>query len=269
MSDTVRSDKDLHDRLADRITTQADEHESGARPHLRRSRAGLDRTRGKGALAAAVETGAEKILRAIEEAEDQLHKHLQDVSKGVRAMGDNHARNDKNIETMLQSIVKRSGDQDTVRDGGGIGKDRPDPTKDPHTVTLEWKPGMPKQAFERKARALQRLGEEGKLFKFKGKTEDYRDKKITADYKGALEALIRRNNKDDPDFAEEAAVAARKMQPDHVNELQTGGPDAWRNLRMLDRTTNYDIGTQQIRPQIRDLPDGNPINIDIKWWPDD
>jgi hypothetical protein len=38
---------------------------------------------------------------------------------------------------------------------------------------------------------------------------------------------------------------------------------------MLDRTTNYDIGTQQIRPQIKDLPDGNPLNLDIKWWPDD
>lgn len=84
-----------------------------------------------------------------------------------------------------------------------------------------------------------------------------------------MEALIRRNHKDDPEFAEETAQAARTMQPDHVNELQTGGPDAWRNLRMLDRTTNFQIGTQQIRPQIRDLPDGNPIDIDIKWWPDD
>lgn len=269
MSDTVRNDKDLHDRLADRITSQADEHESGARPQLRRSRAGLDRTRGRGSMAAAVEGGAERILQAIEKAEDQLHKHLQDVSKGVRVMGENHERNDKALATMLDSIVNRSRNQDTVRDGGGIGKDRPDTTKDPHTVTLEWKPGMPKHAFERKASALQRLGEEGNLFKFKGKTEDYRDKEITKQYKGALEALIRRNNKDDPEFAEEAAVAARKMQPDHVNELQTGGPDAWRNLRMLDRTTNFDIGTQQIRPQIRDLPDGKPINIDIKWWPDD
>ncbi|MFG2530563.1 hypothetical protein [Streptomyces sp. NPDC048516] len=269
MSDIVRHDKDLHDRLADRITSQADEHESGARPHLRRSRAGLDRTRGRGTMAAAVGGAAEKILQAIEKAEDQLHKHLHDVSKGVRAMGDNHARNDKGIETMLNNIVKRSRTQDGVRDGGGVGKDRPDPAKDPHTVTLEWKPGMPKQAFERKARALQRLGEEGKLFKFKGKTEDYRDKEITKQYKGALEALIRRNHKDAPEFAEEAAGAARKMQPDHVNELQTGGPDAWRNLRMLDRTTNFDIGTQQIRPQIKNLPDGNPINIDIKWWPDD
>ncbi|MEU7185174.1 hypothetical protein [Streptomyces sp. NPDC045369] len=269
MSDTVRNDKDLHDRLADRITSQADEHASGARPHLRRSRAGLGRTRGRGSMAAAVESGAEKILRAIEEAEEQLHKHLHDVSKGVRIMGENHARNDKNIETMLNSIVNTSRKQDKVRDGGGIGKDRFDPTKEPHTVTLEWKPGMPKQAFERKAKALQRLGEEGQLFKFKGKTKDYRDSSLTAKYKGALEALIRRNHKDDPEFAKEAAEAARKMEPDHINELQTGGPDAWRNLRMLDHFTNRDIGWHQIRPQIRDLPDGNPIRIDIKWWPDD
>ncbi|AJP01929.1 hypothetical protein TU94_10830 [Streptomyces cyaneogriseus subsp. noncyanogenus] len=269
MSDTIRNDKDLHDRLADRITSQADEQESGARPHLRRSRAGLDRTRGRGTMAAAVEGGAERILQAIEKAEDQLHKHLHDVSRGVRVMGENHQRNDKALETMLNSIVNRSRAQDAVRDGGGIGKDRPDTTKEPHTVTLEWKPGMTRHGFERKAKALQRLGEEGQLFKFKGKTKDYRDPKITADYKGALENLIRRNHKDDPEFAEAAAQAARRMEPDHVNELQTGGPDAWRNLRMLDRTTNYEIGTRQIRPQIKDLPDGNPIRIDIKWWPDD
>ncbi|MGV9566057.1 hypothetical protein [Streptomyces sp. NPDC003480] len=269
MSDTVRNDKDLHDRLADRITSHADEHESGARPQLRRSRAGLDRTRGRGSMAAAVEGGAEKILQAIEKAEDQLHKHLHDVSKGVRVMGENHQRNDKALATMLDSIVTRSRAQDKVRDGGGIGTDRPDTTKEPHTVTLKWQPGMPRQGFERKAKALQRLGQEGQLFKFKGRTQDYRDKKITADYKGALEALIRRNHKDDPEFAEKAAQAARKMEPDHVNELQTGGPDAWRNLRMLDRKTNFEIGTQQIRPQIKDLPDGNPIRIDVKWWPDD
>ncbi|WP_327672818.1 MULTISPECIES: hypothetical protein [unclassified Streptomyces] len=269
MSGTIRNDKDLHDRLSDRITSQADEHETGARPHLRRSRAGLDRTRGRGTMAAAVESGAEKILRAIEDAEDELHRHLQDVSKGVRVMGENHARNDKAIETMLNSIVTRSRDQDGVRDGGGIGKDRPDSTKQPHTVSLEWQPGMPKAAFERKAGALQRLGEEGHLFKFKGRTQDYRDQEITKKYKGALEALIRRNHRDEPEFAEEAAKAARNMQPDHVNELQTGGPDSWRNLRMLDRTTNFQIGTQQIRPQIKDLPDGNPIGIDVKWWPDD
>ncbi|MDQ1070883.1 hypothetical protein [Streptomyces canus] len=52
--------------------------------------------------------------------------------------------------------------------------------------------------------------------------------------------------------------------PDHIHELQTGGPDAWRNVRMLDRFTNQDIGWNQMRPQIKDLPDGNPIKIDIR-----
>jgi hypothetical protein len=269
MSDIIRNDKDLHDRLADRITSHADEHESGARPQLRRARDGLDRTRGRGSMAAAVEGGANKILQAIEKAEDQLQKHLRDVSQGVRTMGENHQRNDKALATMLDKIVTRSRDQEKVRDEGGIGKNRPDPTQKPHTVTLEWKPGMPRHGFERKAKALQRLGEEGQLFKFKGRTQDYRDSEITKKYKGALEALIRRNHKDDPDFAKAAAETARSMQPDHVNELQTGGPDTWRNLRMLDATTNFEIGTQQITRQIRNLPDGAPIRIEIKWWPDD
>lgn len=269
MSDHIRSDKNLHDRLADRITSQADEHESGARPQLRRARHGLDRTRGGGSMAAAVEGGADRILQAIEKAEDQLHRHLGDVSQGVRTMGQNHQRNDKALATMLDRIVTRSRDQEKVRDGGGIGKDRPDVTQKPHTVTLEWKSGMSRHGFERKAKALQRLGEEGQLFKFKGRTQDYRDSEITKKYKGALEALIRGKHKDDPHFADEAARVARRMQPDHVNELQTGGPDTWRNLRMLDEQTNRMVGSEQITPQIRHLSDGAPIRIEIKWWPDD
>lgn len=59
------------------------------------------------------------------------------------------------------------------------------------------------------------------------------------------------------------------MEPDHVNELQRGGPDPRRNLRMLDRKTNFCICTQPIRPQTKDLPDGYPIKTDIKWCPDD
>ncbi|MDQ0760490.1 hypothetical protein QFZ22_006848 [Streptomyces canus] len=33
---------------------------------------------------------------------------------------------------------------------------------------------------------------------------------------------------------------------------------------MLDRFTNQDIGWNQMRPQIKDLPDGNPLKIDIR-----
>jgi hypothetical protein len=54
------------------------------------------------------------------------------------------------------------------------------------------------------------------------------------------------------------------MDPDHIWELQLGGPDVASNLRMLDRFTNQDIGLRQIWPQIRNLPDYTPIKIIIE-----
>ncbi len=55
-----------------------------------------------------------------------------------------------------------------------------------------------------------------------------------------------------------------RMQPDYVWELQLGGPDTASNIRFLDSFTNWDIGTQQIRPQIRDLEVGTKIKIKIE-----
>lgn len=54
------------------------------------------------------------------------------------------------------------------------------------------------------------------------------------------------------------------MQPDHVWELQLGGPDTASNLKFLDSYTNWDIGTQQIRPQIRNFETGTKIRIKIE-----
>lgn len=55
-----------------------------------------------------------------------------------------------------------------------------------------------------------------------------------------------------------------KMQPDHIWELQLGGPDTASNLRFLDSYTNWDIGTQQIRQQIKNLDVGTKIKIIIE-----
>jgi hypothetical protein len=54
------------------------------------------------------------------------------------------------------------------------------------------------------------------------------------------------------------------MQPDHIWELQLGGPDVASNLRFLDAFTNTNIGMQQIWPQIRNLPVGTKIRIAIE-----
>lgn len=52
------------------------------------------------------------------------------------------------------------------------------------------------------------------------------------------------------------------LDPDHVWELQLGGADDASNLRLLDADTNRDIGNQ-IWQQIRTLPDGTPIRIEV------
>lgn len=46
-------------------------------------------------------------------------------------------------------------------------------------------------------------------------------------------------------------------------ELQLGGPDDVYNLRFLHSQTNYDIGSLQIWPQIRNLESGTPITIRV------
>ncbi|RPK49871.1 hypothetical protein EES39_07070 [Streptomyces sp. ADI92-24] len=53
------------------------------------------------------------------------------------------------------------------------------------------------------------------------------------------------------------------MNPDHVWELQLGGPDVRSNLHMLDAATNQVIG-RQIRQQIMHLPDYTPISVNIQ-----
>jgi hypothetical protein len=52
----------------------------------------------------------------------------------------------------------------------------------------------------------------------------------------------------------------RAMNPDHVWELQFGGPDAASNLHILDAATNQKIGSQ-IWGQIQNLPDKTPIRL--------
>jgi RHS repeat-associated protein len=133
-----------------------------------------------------------------------------------------------------------------------------------HNITVAWKPGMPKVEFMRKAADLQRLSDAGLLFKAPNPVA--RDSSVTRNYKADL---IRRSfdqyGKSNPDFA--SALRNRiltRMDPDHVWELQVGGPDSASNLRMLDRFTNQDIGMRQIWPQIRSLPDYTPITITIQ-----
>ncbi|MEV6765251.1 DUF6531 domain-containing protein [Streptomyces sp. NPDC051105] len=133
----------------------------------------------------------------------------------------------------------------------------------PVEVTVQWLEGMPKQQFRMKADALMKLSDAGVLFKAPNPVA--RDSTITNNYK---RDLIRRvydqfgkTNRDFADVLRSRII--QRMNPDHVWELQLGGPDAATNLHILDAFTNQRIGNQ-IWNQIRNLPDHTPLKIRIE-----
>jgi hypothetical protein len=131
-------------------------------------------------------------------------------------------------------------------------------------VKLSREPDMPKTEFRRKALALQKLGDEGKLVK----TKVVRDRAVTKRYRqDVIDRIYRQFNSRNPEFSRRLINrVTKRMQPDHVHELQLGGGDVADNLQFLDAYTNWHIGTQQIRKQIRHLPDGTPIKIEVIKW---
>ncbi|MDH6214202.1 DUF6531 domain-containing protein [Streptomyces pseudovenezuelae] len=133
----------------------------------------------------------------------------------------------------------------------------------PVEVTVQWLEGMPKQQFRMKADALLKLSDAGVLFKAPNPVA--RDTSITNNYK---RDLIRRVydqfGKTNREFADTLrSRILQRMNPDHVWELQLGGPDAATNLHILDAFTNQRIGNQ-IWNQIRKLPDHTPLKIRIE-----
>ncbi|KWX02996.1 hypothetical protein LI90_4045 [Carbonactinospora thermoautotrophica] len=134
---------------------------------------------------------------------------------------------------------------------------------EPVRIKIWYEEGWSKHEFRRKANALKRLGDEGKLFKAPNPVA--RDRRVTDQYRSDVIGRIRRQFKDrNPEFMNRLINrVTEKMSPDHVWELQLGGPDTADNLRFLSRDINEGIGLRQIRPQIRGLPDGTPIKIDV------
>jgi hypothetical protein len=135
----------------------------------------------------------------------------------------------------------------------------------PHvTIKVERKSFMPKAEFNRKMNALKKLGDEDKLYKATNPVE--RNDKVTSDYRQDLIKRIHAQySKRNPQFSEkliDRITDPQQMHPDHIWELQLGGPDAASNLRFLHAKTNTDIGNQ-IWQQIRTLPDGTPIRIEV------
>ncbi|GIF12783.1 hypothetical protein [Actinoplanes teichomyceticus] len=129
------------------------------------------------------------------------------------------------------------------------------------TVKVHRKDFHPRGQFDRKMNALSRLSDDGKLFKQANKVA--RDKRITDGYKKRVrKAILRKYWPGHKQLATKLLQRLKEQHPDHVWELQLGGPDTVSNLQLLHGRTNVDIGSQ-IWQQIMHLPDGTPIRIEV------
>lgn len=110
---------------------------------------------------------------------------------------------------------------------------------------------------------LATLGDQGSLSRAASPVA--RDPSVTRAYRqDMIRRIWNQYGQTNPQFANRLIDrVTQRMQPDHVHELQLNGPDITGNLRVLDSFTNWHIGTQQIWPQIRNLPVGTPIAIDV------
>jgi hypothetical protein len=265
MSD-IRHNFDETDRMAKRLMEHAEHLHGVAGAHSGRAHQRLLSTHGEEPLASAVANGSTRILDVIRKAEDELQSHLKDMAKGLEEGSENHKQHEKDLEDTLKKILKADGKAADVRAGQGAEHRGPKAGLEPHTITLEWKHGMPRLEFLQKAMALRRLGKEGKLFN--APTVE-RQKALTTEYKSALIKILHQQYKDHPDY-DHIMQRVQDMQADHIHELQLGGEDTWKNLRMLHQWTNWDIGSEQINKDLlrHKVPVGTPIKIKInwKWW---
>ena len=118
---------------------------------------------------------------------------------------------------------------------------------------------MEETGFNIKASRLQKLSDSNKLYKI----TPNRDPSITRSYKNSIIKAVKIQYKDDIIKAKTIIKQIKKMDPDHVWELQLGGPDSWENLEMIDSFTNRRIG-QNLASQMRGLDDGVRIKIVVQ-----
>ncbi|MCG5449541.1 MULTISPECIES: endonuclease [Micromonospora] len=129
------------------------------------------------------------------------------------------------------------------------------------TIKVKRKSMHARAQFDRKMNALKKLSDEGKLFKQANPVA--RDETITKGYKARIrQKIFDKYWPHDKKLSNKLTERLRLQQPDHVWELQLGGPDDVSNLKLLHGDTNRDVG-QQIWQQIMKLPDGTPIRIEV------
>jgi hypothetical protein len=158
----------------------------------------------------------------------------------------------------------------------------------PAVLVLRRRPDFDKADFDRKARDLVRLGQEGKLKKATSdrnteKVYDRNTRKMLTRSKIYRERMIRKLERKygrDPsalpkldDTAKNALYrlkvgkgsvteAGEGLDADHIQDLQVGGKDAYDNLRLMDSWTNRELG-REIGNALRSVPEGTKIIVKV------
>ncbi|MEU8182508.1 hypothetical protein AB0B86_17285 [Micromonospora sp. NPDC049047] len=163
----------------------------------------------------------------------------------------------------------------------------------PAVLVLRNRPDFDKRDFDRKARDLVRLGQEGRLSKAKSdrtannvyhrggrgtkpgtrtRTNVFRDRvirRLTKNEKLTQQHGDRTTNQYlankqlvDRLYDGRGPIRARGegLDPDHIHELQLDGKDEYANLRLMDSWTNRQLGSD-ISVALRDVPEGTPIIV--------
>ncbi|MFG1841178.1 hypothetical protein ACGFH8_22470 [Micromonospora sp. NPDC049175] len=163
----------------------------------------------------------------------------------------------------------------------------------PAVLVLRNRPDFDKKDFDRKARDLVRLGQEGRLSKAKSdrtannvyhrggrgtrpgtrtRTNVFRDRvirRLTKNEKLTQQHGDRTTNQYlankklvDRLYDGRGPIRARGegLDPDHIHELQLDGKDEYANLRLMDAWTNRQLGSD-ISVALRDVPEGTPIIV--------
>ncbi|MGW1714735.1 eCIS core domain-containing protein [Streptomyces sp. NPDC002156] len=166
-------------------------------------------------------------------------------------------------------------------------KPRPqDPDLPQRQITLQWDPSMDRVEFARKALALKRAGSKDQLARTpsdkttwtkKPNGEKYTEEEAdrvthqTIKFKEAVLSRARKENRRTTKFKTTDAEIEEmigSMQVDHVIDLQAGGKDTFKNLRLLDPVTNNRMG-QQVKnsPHLNQskAPYGTLYTVRIFW----
>ncbi|OKP86581.1 hypothetical protein [Paenibacillus sp. P32E] len=174
-------------------------------------------------------------LRDIKEQnlEKELKKLELDGKKPIK-LSDAEYSKLNNIEPNKRAEISKGADGDKSK----LDLDNLTDTGEVFEITLTYDKKMPKREFEKKAIELKKLGEQGLIYKLQNPVA--RNPAVTREYRqDMIKRIWNQYGQKNPEFGKKLIDRiTKRMQPDHIWELQLGGPDSVGNLRFLDSFTN-------------------------------